>query len=819
MAIEGLKNLFGVKKSEKKSEKKTQIPEVKYEGPKEGKQVSSAALASALAAALMIPAMTSCVEQEQVVDWPDFESYRAEQQQFQQQVISLLQQVVELSQQNNSQNKEYFEQLLNSNSQILAILTSMSGDLSDIKNTITSIKVIMQDMYQNDQEMLDKINVIINGQGTDQEKLDQLIELNKEQNEWLVKIAEMQQTTASINQEISNKIDNYFQQYIEGQMSHTELMNQIIAEIKNNGNISQEISNKIDQIMGGQDTDSAKLDAIIKLLESIDSKLGSLLQEVTELGDNFVSEDGEKLADILNNLVQKFEDHSITSNALASEILNELKQSNINDQAIQNKIDAILNQLQNQEITDKEALDQITNLLSQMNDKLSTALTSLAEISSKLDNLYNQNEENRDETYNMLKNINDGLGSIDTKMTEIINNQKTGNDISLDILDKIDEAVAQLKQINTKTVTIDQLKEMFGPMFDEIVNKLGNIEGNQINIDDVIAIAESMKPDLTVTNAWLETINTTIQNKNFSGEFSDQLNELADIMNKVFAEIQSGNKTEAEGLSEILSKLAAMEGSLDAIQAASEQLNNNFQSFMGQAQDYGQKWTEQFEQLINGQVNKEMFQAYTDLFTEKAEQAEQAQQARIAAVIAAIENISGGNNEPVDIDELISKLPNYTDLLTEIRDKIGDLVTKNDLIDYGNDHTLDLTTTNAWLETINTTIQNKNFNVSGSGSGVGSSDLAEVISAINKIYEAFSNAKLPTSDQLDTLLQYVNEIAANTSSDPANRSALAYTKKSDNRRELFAKVNEYNRMAAEKAGTQATYFAPEFDYSGKNYTV
>ena len=453
-----------------------------------------------------------------------------------------------------------------------------------------------------------------------------------------------------------------------------------------------------------------------------------------------------------------------------------------------------------------------------MNEKMSGVITALGDISTKLDNLYNQNEENRDETYNMLANINDGIGNIDTKMTEIINNQKTGNQISLDILDKMDEAVAQLKQINTKTVTIDQLKEMFGPMFDEIVNKLGNIEGNQVNIDDLIAIAESMKPDLTITNALLETINTTIQNKNFTGEFSDQLDELADIMNKVFAEIERGNKTEAEGLTEILTKLASMDGSLSAIQAAANEINSNFKSYMNQAENYGKKWTEQFEQLINGQVNKEMFQAYTDLFTEKAEQAEQAQQARIAAVIAAIENISGGNGQGVDIDELISKLPNYTDLLTEIKDAIGNLVTKEDLEKYGEDHRVDLTVTNLLLETINTTIQNKNFTVSGGGS-VGSGDLAEVISAINKIYDSFANAKLPTSDQIQTLLNYVNEIAANTSPDPANRSALTASTRANNRRELFAKVNEYNRMAAEKAGTQATYYAPEFDYSGKNFTV
>lgn len=818
MAIEGIKNLFSVRKSEKKENKKTQIPEVKPEDKeaKSGNKVSSATLASAMAAALMIPSVTSCVDQDQYVDIPDLSNYLQQNQEYQKQVLDLLNQLIQMMQTNNDQNKEYFEKLLNSNTQIIAILGSIGNDVNNISGALTQIYGIMQEMYANDEELLNKIDVIIDGQGTDQDKLNQLIELNKEQNEWLSKIFETQETIKNISEESAENINNLLQQYLEGQMTHTELMNSILEEIKNNGNISSEILNKINQIMNGDGADSAKLDQIIDLLESIDSKLGSLLQEVTELGDNFVSSDGEKLGDILADLVQKFEDHSITSNALAAEILNELKQSNINDEAIMNKIDSILEQLQNQEISDKEALDQITDILSQMNEKLSTALASLAEISTKLDNLYNQNEENRNETYEMLANINNGIGNIDQKMDDIINNQKTGNQISLDILDKIDEAVAQLEQINSKTVTIDQLKEMFGPMFDQIIAQLGDISDGQIDIDKIIEIAESMKPDLTLTNALLETINTTIQNKNFTGEFSDQLNDIADMMNQILGEIQSGNMTEAEGLAQILERLASMEGSLEAIQAAADEINNNFQTFMGQAQNYGQKWTEQFQQLIDGQVNKEMFQAYTDLFTQTAEQAQQAQQERLLAIQAAIEALSGGNGA-IDIDELISKLPNYSDILTDIRDAIGNLVTKDDLDQYGQDHNIDLTLTNALLETINTTIQNKNFTVTGGGSG--STDLAEVISAINRIYDNLSNAQFPTREQVQVLLDYVNEIAANTSPDPSNRSALAASSRTDNRRELFAKVNEYNRMAAEKAGKKATYFAPEFDYSGKHYTV
>ena len=819
MAIEGLKNYFSVKKSEKKQEKTNQIPEVRYEGEKSGanKKISNSTLSAALLAALMLPAATSCVDQDQSVNIPGMENFMNESLEYQKQVIDLLTQILALIQNGNDQNKEYFEQLVELNTQISTILMGIGSDVEDISNALVDISSIMRNMYENDQELLAKIDAIIDGQGTDQEKLEQLIALNKEQNEWLAKIYETQNAIKNISEESAENIEALLNQYLEGQLTHTELMNQMLAEIKKNGNISADILAQIEGIMNGEGADSAKLDKIIGLLESIDSKLGSLLVEVQNIGDNFVTEDGEKLADILKELVEKFEDHSITSNALAAEILNELKQSNINDEAIQNKIDVIIEQLNNQQITDKEALEQITNLLAQMNEKLSTALTTLSNISAKLDDLYNQNEENRNNTYEMLTNINNGIGSIDSKMEEIINNQKTGNNISLEILDKLDEAVAQLNQINTKTITIEQLKDMFGPMYDEIINKLGNIEGNQVNIDDVIAIAESMKPDLTKTNALLETINTTIQNKNFTGEFSAQLDELSDIMTEVLGEIKNGNKTEAEGLAEILSKLASMEGSLEAIQAAAEQINKNFQSFMKEAQTYGEKWTDQFQQLIDGQeVNKSLFQSYTDLFTQKAEQAEQAQQERIAAVIAAIENISGSNGS-VDIDELISKLPDYTDLLTEIRDAIGNLVTKEDLEDYGNTHRTDLTKTNALLETINTTIQNKNFTVTGSA-GTGSTDMTEVIEAINRIREQLQNAQLPTKEQMNTLLKYVNEIAANSGSEVGTK-ALAKANVKSQREHLYAMLNEYNRIAAQEAGRQSVYMAPEFDYTGRSYTV
>ncbi len=814
MAIEGLKNYFKVKKTENKKQKDTQIPEVRTEeqGSKVGRKIRNSAVGAALALASLVP-MQSCMDQEQTMLPPDnteFIELLKKIEKNQQQTNDLLMQIMKLLEQNNDQNAKYFEQLIEGNKQIMTVLTSISTDVDEIKETLNSIASIMMNMYENDEELLNKIEIIINGQGTDQEKLEQLIQLNQEQTDWLANIAKLLETIKDIDQQSSENMNNFFEQYFEGQKTHEDLMNAILAEIQNNGKISADILAKIDQIMNGDSADSVKLDQIIDLLASIDSKLGNLVEVVTNIGDNFVSQDGEKLADILKELLEKFEDHSITSNALAAEILNEIKQSNVNDEAILAKMDEILMQLQNNQITSDDALKQITALLEQMNNKMTTALKSLADISTKLDKLYTQNESNHDEMYDLWSDIHNDTN---TKLDEIMKNQKTSNDISLDMLQNLDEIVAQLNQISTSTITLDQLRQMFGPMFDEIVAKLGDISNGQIDVDTIVEIAESMKPDLTVTNALLETINNTIQNKDFSGDFSAQLDELSGIMNEVLAEIQNGNMTEAEGLAEILSQLAQMEGSLDAIQAAAEEINNNFKTFMGEAQRYGQQWTEQFQQLINGQVNKEMFEAYTDLFTEKMEQAEQAQQERILAVIAAIENISGGNGSPVDIDELISKLPNYTDLLTEIRDAIGNLVTKDDLEQYGHDHSIDLTVTNALLETINATIQNKDFTISGS-TGAGGSDLSAVIDAINRIYDNLSKSEFPTSKQIQQLLDYVNEIAANTSPNPESRSVALQAKNDQTKRELYAMVNKYNAMIAEKTGRPFVYYGTEFDYPG-----
>lgn len=67
----------------------------------------------------------------------------------------------------------------------------------------------------------------------------------------------------------------------------------------------------------------------------------------------------------------------------------------------------------------------------------------------------------------MLSKLFDKTSSIDNKLTQIEQNQQEGNKTLVDISQKLDEANSSLNQINSKMITIDQLKDMFGPMFNE----------------------------------------------------------------------------------------------------------------------------------------------------------------------------------------------------------------------------------------------------------------------------------------------------------------------------------------------------------------
>ena len=195
MAIENIsfgKGLFNRTEKSKKQNKNVQVPEQMTTTKNNRKHVN---LAPYLAAALMIPAggatLTSCVEQTVSVDESATQQLLAELLKTQQESLKIQQQMLEYLQNNDSQNTQLMnllKQMMEQNQQISNILSGIAGDVSQIAGAVVQISAMMETANANDEELLNKIDQIIAGQGSDSEKLQQLIDLNAEQNNWLANI-------------------------------------------------------------------------------------------------------------------------------------------------------------------------------------------------------------------------------------------------------------------------------------------------------------------------------------------------------------------------------------------------------------------------------------------------------------------------------------------------------------------------------------------------------------------------------------------------------------------------------------------------------
>ena len=153
-------------------------------------------------------------------------------------------------------------------------------------------------------------------------------------------------------------------------------------------------------------------------------------------------------------------------------------------------------------------------------------------------------------------------------------------------------------------------------------------------------------------------------------------------------------------------------------------------------------------------VNKTTLQVYLDSYTEYLQKAEQARQQQFEILQAILTNMGKGDSG-MTVDELKEIIPDYTDILNEISDKIGNLVTTADLEAYFENSTVDLTRTNALLETLVSLVSGLDT------SGVNSSKLN---STLNEILNEVKSKKAPSEDQIQTLIDLVQESQTQTRS-------------------------------------------------------
>lgn len=798
---------------QQKAELEKQIVEQRNDSEVAGKGASKAsrAYAAAMIALGLLPGMTSCMEQTQNVDTTGLEKQMAETNKLIQQLIDQQAKndayIQKLLEQNNADNKELIalvKDLKLQNTQIQEILRGLTNSVENFEDNVMSaiLKIIAlaEKANANDNEFLAKLQEIIDGQGTNSQKLDKILDANNEQNALMMNLVDL---IGKLGGDLGDKIDNIYNEYLEGNQEHSEMLNNIFKELLNSNDLSKQQLEAIYDIKklmeAGQLSESEALGKITEILQNIDNKISDLLTAIEGLAAG-----NEELATMIKEFHEDYKDGTITENALLAKILTAIENQNQANPELLAELQKIREAVESGNKTAAEGLADVKDLLGQINSNVEAVLEAIKDLSAKVGDLIVKVDDNQLETLEILKNINDGIGSIDTKLDQIQQNQKADNKVMTEISNKLDGLTAKMDALGDKVLTKEDVADLLGPLYTDIAEireAIGKL-GDHITIEDLQDILQGYKTDLTKTNALIETLTNVVQNLNLSGDSGD-MSKIAEILNQIKADGNASRDEINTNLQEIIQQLGSIDATLKALQDTANEIKANQEKFFGQALDFGGDLMTEIKNLAKGQGDTNKLLAAAKDYTEALQEAEKTRQEMLEVMKSILANQGtneGGGNFSIDYDKLKELLPDYSGILKEIRDAIGNVITSSDLENFFVKTQPDLTKTNALIETLTNVVQNKNFT-----GGAGSADMAKVESLLGNILDAINAKKLPTAEQIQELIDAANKVVNNTSSSES-RSTKA---------DLYAALNEIEAEIAKQTGVKGTYHF----YPGSHYNA
>ncbi len=685
-------NLGKVFKKETKAEKQEkQIPTIEVR-TEEGtlakfRGASAAKLLAVMMGVAAMGGMTSCIENEAIAiaDNKAVMELMEKILKAQQQNNELLAQLLAAEQENNADNKimiDLLKQQIAQNNEIISILNSIGDDVNDIKNAVFRLEALMKESNANDEEFQNKIDIIIEGQNSDSEKLQQLIDLNEEQNAWLINIAGLIGTLEQNGSDLADIIKQFYTDYVNNS-----------EEFKNN------------------------------------------------------DKDHTTLMNLIYNAL-------LTSNEIDSAILAEIQK------------------IQKSGAADSEKLAQIIDLLTSIDNKMTVLVDEVKKISADLSVYVNNQEAYEDQSLALLEGIFRNTGSADAKISQLIANQEKQIANQIKLQGTTDEILANLKQMNGKMFTLDELRDMLGPLFDKIS---GELTAELISADELSAILEAYKTDLTKTNSLIENLTDVVKNLNIKGGgmTQEQLDAIIAAINAFKNQEATNDAAQMDAYREIISQLANLNNGMEAIGATLTELSTNFNAYAKNAATFGDAMLAEMAKVRAGQStaisNMEMYAAKMN---EYMTQAEAARNQQIALLQALVDKETGGNGgiTKEELEEVLAGLgvniPDYSAILEEIRDAIGNVITSDDLQNFFLKTKPDLTKTNALIETLIDVLKNKNFNISGNVSV----NMDSVQSILAQIFELLSKGQTPTQDQITELIDLVNQLVASQDNSATSRT-------------------------------------------------
>lgn len=708
--------------------------------------VNAKYLAALMGSATLAPTVTSCMQQETnvVVDTSELTKMIAD-------LVALNKTLVEQMDQNNKDNAAMIAQ----NKKIIEILNNVLKNTDDLKagmeTAILLITQLIEQTNKNDKEFLKKLDAILNSNLETNDKLDKILEENKQQNIKLALIQELLKEMKEQDRALAEKIEKYYNEYKENSANsdkaYTEMFEKIYNEIIKSNTISEEQRDEIkdlkEQLKQQAITEAEYWAKVIALLGSIDGSLNQIKTLIDELKLQN-KELSEKIEKWYNEYKENAAENDNAYKEMFEKIYNEIVTSNTINSETRDEIKDLKEQLKQQAITEAEYWAKVIELLGSIDSSLSEIKADIKKLAADLPGYFESITNRQDESKEILQDIKNNTTDIKNSINEIKENQKIANENLIKIANNTDQINANLEIIKVQQgnmLTKEDLKELFGPAYEGIMKMLGNISGNQISIEQLQEALAKNKTDLTKTNALIETLTTVVQNMN------NGATEMAEVI-KILNEMKNASGEDRAAIiaafEKALEKLGKIEGSLDALLATANEIKADFKAAIKGAEKYANKFYEELKNVTSGiSTNTAALERYAEQARESFLESQKEQEKQTAILQAIFEKETDGNGN-IDIDALIAKLPNYTEILTQIKDAIGHLPTKEDALTIINGAKTDLTKTNALIETLTTVVQN----MSSVGGG-GNVDMSETNRIIGEILDAIAQGKLDDSKNFE----------------------------------------------------------------------
>jgi len=425
--------------------------------------------------------------------------------------------------------------------------------------------------------------------------------------------------------------------------------------------------------------------------------------------------------------------------------------------------------IMNSAASDSEKLAKLIELVGNIDMKMDILIEKVTDMSVNIAELKDAFGQNVDKILAELVKSN-------SNFDVLIALQAENNKAVVKTAQNTDEIIAKLNMMGDKMFSLAELEAMLGPLFDEVADK---ITGDMISADELSAILEAHKTDLTKTNGLIENLTDVVKNLKLNGSngiSSEQMQALTDAIEAFRRQEGANDEAQMEAYQKIMDEIASLKGGIDAIANSLATANAKFTAFTEKADMYGSEMLAYMEKLRNGQADAiATIEAYAQKANDAAVQAQQARNEQIALLQALVNKEVGGNGGGLTKEELEEVLAglglnpkDYSTVLEEIRDAIGNVITSDDLQNFYLKTQPDLTKTNALIETLIDVLKNKKFSVTGDVNV----NMLEVENLLGKIYDLQANGQSPNSSQIDELTRLVQQLVELVNGNDAEKAAI-----------------------------------------------